>query len=179
MAVEREKDKAKVIEAEIRRIQARVQKKKENERKRLAEEKLWAAETQREIKKQEEAKAVVASADVWCSYESRWDCIGLSSEPLTFRTIPWPLATSPSSTASIIPVGIVAFLLSPLHSEGQTRKDRIRSALRRWHPDRFNKVLERVVDEDKKLVQEGSGIVARSLNELMERENRVSRCESI
>jgi hypothetical protein len=130
MAVEREKDKAKVIEAEIRRIQARVQK-KENERKRLAEEKLWAAETQREIKKQEEAKAkakaVVASADVWRSYESRWDSIALSSEPLTFRTIPWPLATSPSSTANIIPVGIVAFLPSPLHSEGQTRKDRPRN----------------------------------------------------
>src|ERR1700734_1136580 len=42
VVIEKEKEKAKAIEKEIRRIQARVQKKKEAERMRLAEEKLRA-----------------------------------------------------------------------------------------------------------------------------------------
>jgi hypothetical protein len=177
VVIEKEKEKAKAIEKEIRRIQARVQKKKEAERMRLAEEKLRAAETQREREKEGRASANIASMDVWRAYEARWASIAASSEPLTFRTIPWPLVSRPSNVAGIIPAGIVAFLLSPLHSQSQTRKDRIRSALLRWHPDRFQKFLVNVVEEDKESVQEGVGIVVRCLNELMERETRVSRRE--
>jgi len=177
VAIEREKEKAKMIEEEIRRIQARVQKKKENEREKLAEEKWRAEEIQRESKKQARARADVASAKVWRAYEAGWASIAASSEPLTFRTIPWPLASAPSDTAGIIHAGIISFLLSPLHSQNQTRRDRIRSALLRWHPDRFHKFLDKVVEEDRESVQEGVGIVARCLNELMERENRVSRRE--
>jgi hypothetical protein len=177
--MEREEDKAKVIENEIRRIQARVQKKKESEKKRLAEEKLRAAETQKKKREEEErARANVASLDVWRAYEARWASMAASSEPLTFHAVPWPLASRPTGTEGIIPMGITAFLLSPLHSQNQTRKDRIRSALLRWHPDRFHKFLVRVVEEDKTSVQEGAGIVVRCLNELMERETRLSRRET-
>jgi hypothetical protein len=177
VAVEREKDKAKAIEKEIRRIQARVQKKKETEMQRMAEEKLRATETQREKEKQERARSNVAPMDAWRAYEAGWASMTASSEPLMFRTIPWPQVSRPSNAEGIIPEGIVAFLLSPLHSQTQTRKDRIRSALLRWHPDRFQKFLAKVVEEDKASVQEGVGIVVRCLNELMERETRASRRE--
>jgi hypothetical protein len=176
--VERGKEKGKVIEEEIRRIQARVQKKKESERKRFAEEKWRATEAQKEIKKEERVRANVATTNIWRAYEAGWASIAASSEPITFRSIPWPLVSHPSSPADIIPAGIIAFLLSPLHSQDQTRKDRIRSALLRWHPDRFHKFLVKVVDEDKEKVQEGVGIVVRCLNELLERETRVSRRKS-
>ncbi|KIM75092.1 hypothetical protein PILCRDRAFT_827664 [Piloderma croceum F 1598] len=174
-AIEREREKARMIEEEIRRIQARVQKKKESEKQRLAEEKWRATEAQKESQKQERARADVGTSDVWRTYEARWASIAASSEPLTFRTIPWPLTSSPSNAAGILPAGIISFLLSPLHSKNQTRKERIRSALLRWHPDRFRKFVDRVVEAERESVQEGVGIVARCLNELMERENRVSR----
>ena len=174
-AIEREREKARMIEEEIRRIKVRVQKKKESERLRLAEEKRRATEVQKESQKQERARADVGTSNVWRTYEARWASIATSSEPLTFRTIPWPLTSSPSSAAGILPAGIISFLLSPLHSQSQTRKERIRSALLRWHPDRFHKFLDRVVEAERESVQEGVGTVARCLNELMERENRVSR----
>jgi hypothetical protein len=174
-AIEREKEKARAIEKDIRRIQARVQQKKDNERQRLAEERLKAAEAQKARAKQERARANVASMDVWRTYEARWANIANHSEPLTFRTIPWPLVSRPTSAKDIMPAEITAFLLSPLHSQSQTRKDRIRSALLRWHPDRFRKYLLKVVEEDREAVEEGAGIVARILNDLSERENRVSR----
>lgn len=175
VAIEREREKARMIEEEIRRIQARVQKKKESERQRLAEEKWRATEVQKESQKQERARADVGTSDVWRTYEARWASIAASSEPLTFCTIPWPLTSPPSDAAGILPAGIISFLLSPLHSKNQTRKERIRSALLRWHPDRFRKFYDRVVEAERESVQEGVGIVARCLNELMERENRVSR----
>jgi len=173
--IEREKEKARAIEKDIKRIQARVQQKKEKERQRLTEERLQATEAQKVRAKQERARSNVASMDVWRAYEAQWASIAGCSEPLTFRTIPWPLVSHPSSTKDIIPAGITAFLLSPLHSQSQTRKDRIRGALLRWHPDRFRKYLLKVVEEDRELVEEGVGIVVRCLNEQMERETRVSR----
>lgn len=174
-AIEREKEKAKMIEDDIRRIQARVQQKKENEKRRLAEERGRATEAHKEKERQDRAKSDVASKAVWRSYEDRWDTILASSGPLTFHVIPWPLVSHPLSTKDILHNGIMAFLLSPLHSGEQSRKDRIRTALLRWHPDRFQKILARVVDEDVDEVEDGVGIVARCLNELMERETRASR----
>ncbi|KAI0812362.1 hypothetical protein BC629DRAFT_1472366 [Irpex lacteus] len=61
------------------------------------------------------------------------------------------------------------FILSSQHSEGLSMKDRVKSALRRWHPDRFGRILARVSDEDKGKVEEGAGIVARCLSNLLER----------
>ena len=178
-AIEREKEKARVIEEDIKRIQARVQKKKESEKRRLAEERTRAAEAQREKERQERVKAEVASKEIWQAYDEGWTKVTSSSGPLSFHTIPWPLVSHPSSTKDIFMGAIMAFLLSPLHSKAQTRKERIRTALLRWHPDRFQKVLARVVEEDKEAVETGVGIVARCLNELMERETRASRRECL
>lgn len=174
-AVEREREKTRVVDEDIKRIQARVQKKKEQERQFLAEQRARASEAQRERERQENARANVASVDAWRVHEARWARLAEGSEPLTFRTIPWPLVSRPSDAVGIIPAGIIAFLLSPLHSQGQSRKDRIRAALLRWHPDRFQKYLGRVVEKDRGPVMDGVGIVVRCLNELMERETRVIR----
>lgn len=176
-AIEKEKEKARVIEEDIKRIQARVQKKKESEKRRLAEERTRAAEAQKEKERQERVKAEVASNEIWQAYDDQWTKMTSSSGPLSFHTIPWPLVSHPSSTKDIFMGAIMAFLLSPLHSKTQTRKERIRTALLRWHPDRFQKILARVVEDDKEMVEAGVGIVARCLNELMERETRASRRE--
>jgi hypothetical protein len=69
------------------------------------------------------------------------------------------------------PEAICEFLLSPAHSPEVVPKDRIRAALRRWHPDKFARVLGQVVENDKDAVAEGVGIVVRCLNEMLEREN--------
>jgi hypothetical protein len=69
------------------------------------------------------------------------------------------------------PEAIREFLLSPAHSSEVSSKDRIRTALRRWHPDKFARVLGSVVESDRDDVADGVGIVVRCLNEMLEREN--------
>lgn len=182
-AVEREREKSLAMDEEIKRIQARAQKKKAQERSLLAAQRVRMAERDREKERekelerarQESARVNIASSEAWRVHESRWATISEGSEPLKFRTIPWPLVSRPSNSAEIIPTGIVAFLLSPLHSPAQSRKNRIRMALLRWHPDRFQKFLSRVSEKDRQAVSDGVGIVARCLNELMEKETRAIR----
>ncbi|KAL6307869.1 hypothetical protein BKA93DRAFT_698648, partial [Sparassis latifolia] len=113
-----------------------------------------------------------AEREAWNTYEDRWTTLGGdSSEPLSFRDIPWPMVYQPQAVAEITPGRIVMFLLSPLHSDTLSRKDRIRKALRRWHPDRLVRVLARVAEDDKAKVEEGVGVVVRCLNNLLERES--------
>jgi hypothetical protein len=69
------------------------------------------------------------------------------------------------------PEAIREFLLSPAHSPEVSSKDRIRTALRRWHPDKFARLLGLVVESDRDAVADGVGIVVRCLNEMLEREN--------
>ena len=123
-------------------------------------------------------------ASAWSSYETRWGVLSQrqqpgSSPPLTFERIPWPVAAAvepldgrTSSLDELLgPEAIREFLLSPVHSPDVVAKDRIRAALRRWHPDKFARVLSQVVESDKDAVAEGVGIVVRCLNEMLEREN--------
>jgi hypothetical protein len=68
----------------------------------------------------------------------------------------------------LIPVQIAHFILHPQHSPGKSRKDRLKEALLRWHPDRFEtKWLKKVVEEDREAVKDGVGRVVRALNELL------------
>ena len=115
-----------------------------------------------------------------------------SSSSLTFEQIPWPVAatgpldgrrgTGTRRRALLLddddekdllrPEAIREFLLSPAHSPEVSSKDRIRAALRRWHPDKFARVLGLVVESDRDAVAAGVGIVVRCLNEMLERENQ-------
>ncbi|GJJ11698.1 hypothetical protein Clacol_005934 [Clathrus columnatus] len=70
-----------------------------------------------------------------------------------------PFSTSGSGSAT-----------SALTSSNWAKK-RIRSALLRWHPDRFNAtILKNVVKSDRKAVQDGVGKVVRILNEMLVKE---------
>jgi hypothetical protein len=143
------------------------------ERERLERVRLWEEENERQI--QRARRAHIAVLHAWNAYENGWATIMApsSSPPLTFRTIPWPLITAPSSPSLIAPAAIVFFLLSPLHSVGQSRKERIRRALLRWHPDKLGRVRARVKQgPDREWVEEGLSAVVRCLNELMNNEGK-------
>jgi len=132
--------------------------------------KLFQREAEKRKKEHEErhrkAKAVVKA---WKGYEVRWAGIsGNSEERLSFATIPWPSVARPTGAAGITKENIREFLLSQLHSKDVSNKDRIRAALKLWHPDKFKRTLDRVEDKDRALVEEAAGAVARCLNALME-----------
>lgn len=127
-------------------------------------------------------------ASAWRTYEARWALLsqrqpelGLLSA-LTFERIPWPVvADAPlldSGTSRKRPEALLRheaireFLLSLAHSPDVSPKDRIRAALRRWHPDKFARVLSQVIESDRDAVAEGMGIVVRCLNDMLEKENQ-------
>jgi hypothetical protein len=181
----REKPRERIQQPESRRAAAARQRqqrqREEEERERLERVRLWEEENERQIQRarfRRADSAVVLNA--WNAYENRWATIMsmAASDPLdcslTFRTIPWPLLTPPSSPSIIAPQAIVLFLFSPLHSLGQSRKERIRRALLRWHPDKLARVRARVkLGPDQEWVEEGLGAVVRCLNELMSREGKL------
>ncbi|KAF5380558.1 hypothetical protein D9615_004488 [Tricholomella constricta] len=173
-AAERDR-KARLVEEEIRRIEAKVRYKREAECRKIAEEKQRTYEEFKERERRNRLKAEKLTVDAWREHEERWASLATSSEPLAFSDIPWPVALQPASAGDMKPAAIMQFLLSHLHSENQTRKERIRSAQLRWHPDRFQRVLGRVKDKDKAQVEEGVGIVARCLNDMMAQETATAR----
>ena len=174
LAVEREREKTRLVQDELRRIEARVRERRHQERQRLAEERMKAVAETQERERRERTRAEGVLVEAWRSYETRWAALMGSTDAITFETIPWPTTTPPGSPAGIRLGEIVLFLFSPLHSQSQSRKDRLRSAQLRWHPDRFRRLLQRVSEEDRAWVEEGVGIVARCLNDLMARETRLN-----
>ncbi|KAI0305577.1 hypothetical protein B0F90DRAFT_1624502 [Multifurca ochricompacta] len=105
--------------------------------------------------------------EAWKTYESRWAALGRDASPLRFESIPWPTTVPPRKVEEITSEAITKFILSPAHSEGISQKERIKHGLRRWHPDRFGRMLNRVEKEDRGGVERGVGIVVRCLNDLL------------
>jgi hypothetical protein len=116
--------------------------------------------------KRRKAKAVVKA---WKGYEKRWARIsGNTGESLSFAMIPWPTVTRPTDSTGITKDNIRELLLSRHHSKDVSNKDRVRTALKLWHPDKFKRILDRVEDKDRAVVEEAAGAVARCLNGIME-----------
>ena len=111
-------------------------------------------------------------ADAWKAYERQWAAIAIGHDdnPLKFRSVPWPMTLPPRSAREVTSEAVSKFILSHAHSEGVSRKERIKSALRRWHPDRFGRILNRVDEKDKAAVERGVGTVVRCLNDLLAQE---------
>lgn len=114
-------------------------------------------------------------------YEAKWAELkeGRELPPLSFEILPWPVLGLPAYDPSDITLARVEeFVFHPLRSglEMKSRRDRVRAEILRWHPDKFNaKVLGKVIRPD--FVSEGAGVVARFLNEIMEREtNKEKGC---
>jgi len=177
-AAEKAKQKARIIDEKLKDIASRIRHRREMEKERLAAERWRASEERKERERMERAKANQAIQDAWRRYEKGWeDLVKGSDRSIPFSTIPWPLISTPtrSKLNEITAADIGFFLLSPLHSDGQTGKERIRRALMIWHPDRFQKILGRVMATDRAAVEAGAGTVARCLNDLMARETEKAR----
>jgi len=97
-----------------------------------------------------------------------------SSLPLL--SIPFPVAQAHPSAAQITAQTVAQFLLSPQHSQIKSRKLRLKEAMLRWHPDKFDqKWINKVPESQRAAVKECVGATARSLSALMEREKDGSR----
>ncbi|TFY74791.1 hypothetical protein EWM64_g9222 [Hericium alpestre] len=108
-------------------------------------------------------------ADAWAAYVRRWEVLDKEEGRLTFGTVPWPVLDTPRSAADITHEAVAKFVLSPEHSGELSERDRVKKALLRWHPDRFGRFLGRVDGADRMRVEAGVGVVARLLNELLEK----------
>jgi hypothetical protein len=111
----------------------------------------------------------------WESYISRWKFLSSSasssktSRLLLFGDIPWPIySTRGFKPHEITKERVGKFILSRFHSTDKSPRERLRSALILWHPDKFDtKWLPRVDPSEQALVKEGVSAVVRALNELM------------
>ncbi|KAF9516629.1 hypothetical protein BS47DRAFT_1340507 [Hydnum rufescens UP504] len=111
----------------------------------------------------------------WESYVSRWKFLSSSasssktSRLLLFGDIPWPIySTRGFKPHEITKERVGRFILSRFHSTDKSPRERLRSALILWHPDKFDtKWLPRVDPSEQALVKEGVSAVVRALNELM------------
>jgi len=177
---EREEEKNRIIQSEVRRIQARVRQRRDSESQVIAQERRREAERAKERVMKEKAKAEQVMVEAWGVYELRWAALYAAYEgiALKFRDIPWPLLVPPVTPEEITAEEIAAFILSPVHSKEQTTKERIRAALLRWHPDRFCRVLRGVRESDKSAVENGVGTVVRCLNDLLSKDNKSSQAVS-
>ncbi|TFK74589.1 hypothetical protein BDN72DRAFT_759324 [Pluteus cervinus] len=169
---------------------AEQQRKKEARAARRAEEKARKAETARlEKLAEEERKQKKREKDekhrvfARSEYDRRWkdllDPRDDSGAPLlTFSDIPWPIPsayTPQASSQTTISMedltfdAVSSFLLTPHDiSERQDRKDKLREAFLRYHPDKFEGRFMRFVEEgDRENVRQGIGQVVRVLNTLM------------
>ena len=164
-----EAEKTKRVQDEVRRVGAKAEAREAEKRRaregvRIPNESDFRGKT-----RVERENAVKKLVNAWNMYEHRWAALQSSREErLTFRTVPWPLIRTPSSPSSLSNANIASFLLSPLHSGGKSRKDRIREAMQRWHNDKFEpRILPRVIESDRGAVKEGVDAVVRCLNDLL------------
>lgn len=117
------------------------------------------------------------------TYENRWALLERAVKahvPFGSRVIPWPLlqysADSPPrswcpSPEEVDAPALTDFLLNNNHSHGIGRKKRIQIALRRYHPDKFSKVLVLIEDkEEQSAVKDAAEALVRVLNALKETE---------
>ena len=174
MRKQAEHDARKAREKAIREETKRLERAEEEERRkrRMKRERLRAVEM-REL------------------YETRWKTLlapGIpvaSSEPtLGLADVPWPIyhiygdksRTSSSLRLEDLTVDAISDFLLPSSVDDdrdpdvskKERRERLRDAMLRFHPDKFEgRIMCRVRAEDKDLVREAVGVVARTLNTLM------------
>jgi hypothetical protein len=150
-------------------------KRKEKEKSRRQETRKIEREADERRARRQQAKEQQHAVDAWTAYDARWTQLRADrAEPgeLAFTDLPWPSYPPPRlplSPEALSKQAISTFLLSPLHSIGKPRKQRLREALLLYHPDRFvAKWMGLVRQRDAAPVQEAVGRVARVLTGLVE-----------
>jgi len=169
-AAERHWERSKLQE-EFDKMEARWRERIGREERRRRQEQQWAEEQRARVERQKMLESRSQEEAAWRTYERRWTAIASEGGQLKFKSVPWPTTVPPRNVAEITPAAVARFIFSSAHSQGMSRRERIKSALRRWHPDRFGRMLSRVTEKDKAAVERGVGIVARCLNDLLAQEN--------
>ncbi|KAJ7603572.1 hypothetical protein FB45DRAFT_852277 [Roridomyces roridus] len=117
----------------------------------------------------------------WTGYEARWTALvgkgGLDRaqyQNIQFGDVPWPTCPEEGQSVALADLTvskIEEFLLGPLKVRGctVTKKERVRSSLLRWHPDKMTGILARVVDSDSEAVRQGIHAVVLCLQQLNSR----------
>lgn len=126
-----------------------------------------------ELKLREEEKSLM---DRWKRYEADWvkllEQAKLSpSRTIKFRDIPWPIDLTDKNTLTLqllTAENVEEFLLGVLQVRGYgvTKKERVRSSLLRWHPDKMTVVVAKVAPEDVDVVLHGINSVMLVLQRL-------------
>lgn len=143
---------------------------------------LRSADGRRDYARTEEVRRVVAEEDRqravlerWRAYEEAWARLLNPTQPssndslLRFSDIPWPTVKQPKSVGDLRESGtsIEEFLFESLSIRANvTRRERIRTSLLRWHPDKLGSVLATVHEEDRAAVKDGFDVVAMCLMHL-------------
>ncbi|KAI0644889.1 hypothetical protein C8Q79DRAFT_1104486 [Trametes meyenii] len=161
-------------------------------------EKALQEETQRleraaeeERRRRKSAKERVRAVEARQSYDKRWKELltpGITAAPegtLSFADVPWPIMPPPApsrhaelsriTVEDLTAEAIAAFILPPLEdtqADGEAakrdRKEKLRETMLRFHPDKFEgRIMRLVRSADKEMVKEAVGMVARTLNTLM------------
>jgi hypothetical protein len=148
---EREREERKAQEKKQRRNQARLE------------------EENRRAKRE---RATRIASKTFDQYLYSWAALTSNSSSqriITFKDIPWPMNPPPHSASDVTGEAISSFLLSESHSANRPRKQRIRDALLIYHPDRFDKWVSMIADDEEKATARGiAGEIVRILNSLAE-----------
>ncbi|KAH9915913.1 uncharacterized protein B0H18DRAFT_885399 [Fomitopsis serialis] len=136
-------------------------------------------ENRRRRRRSRERRRVTEARDM---YDARWkDLVGPSAgtdSPMRFADIPWPVLppelsgrrTKELTMDDLTVETISAFLLIQDDSEAgkKERKDKLRETMLRFHPDKFEgRILKLVAEDEREIVMEAVGIVVRAVSGLM------------
>ncbi|KAK0226236.1 hypothetical protein IW262DRAFT_1541307 [Armillaria fumosa] len=157
-AQEYEEARRRKAEKAARRAREKAAKEESRRLERQAEEERRQRRRNRVIRRRELARQ---------EYESRWkELLSLPPANLHFDDIPWPIA-APRSSVAVEDLTLEAVSLF-LFSEETTKKDRLRETYLRFHPDKFESRLMKLVKSgEQEKVRLGMGQVVRILNDLM------------
>ncbi|KAJ6484414.1 hypothetical protein C8R47DRAFT_1048553 [Mycena vitilis] len=114
----------------------------------------------------------------WTKYETRWaELAGKAGRDrnkprdVRFEDVPWPVCPAESQPVKLADLKVDRvedFLVANLKVRGctVTKKERVRSSLLRWHPDKMTAVLGRIVETDLEAVREGIHAIVLCLHQL-------------
>jgi hypothetical protein len=178
------KDEAERLER-LERLKAEETAQKERERaERIKEERKRIKVLERAKGRAEEKRAEKDRNDYvdgWLEIKKRLAAgDGGPDDKWRFGELPWPVYRTPGTTlqASYFTIDTIRDFLYSLSTAPSTgdasdadetsrRRRIVRDAVLRYHPDRFERVLSKlVVDRDKEAVREAAGRVSRVLNDL-------------
>ncbi|KAF9049812.1 hypothetical protein BJ165DRAFT_951800 [Panaeolus papilionaceus] len=155
------------IREEFKKMEEHLQRKQEAEREARAEREKMARAALEEKERRDRMKVEGFVRESWQRYEDGWKRMITDETLLSFESVPWPVMMQVRGESDLNRDCISNFLFSPLHSADSSRKERLKKALLRWHPDRFTRFIDKIQEKDKEKVINSVGIVVRILNDLI------------